>query len=80
MVYGLSLQDPTVIFVLIVLICPAVLSGSFDVALGYLTTPMLLLSYIFLALVLFITHHTNNSEIVKLNSKDLMIANWFLMN
>jgi hypothetical protein len=70
-------RDPTVLFTACVVLVPLIYVDGWRGAVQYLTTPMLLVSLAFLALVLVVTH---GGPCVRLNARDTMLANWFLMN
>mmetsp|Transcript_6908 Transcript_6908/g.7951 ORF Transcript_6908/g.7951 Transcript_6908/m.7951 type:complete len:247 (-) Transcript_6908:71-811(-) len=72
------LSDPTVVFTISVVLVPVIYCNGIGGILSYLFTPMMVASWIYLGLVLYVTHGDGKS--VSLSERDRRIAFWFLMN
>mmetsp|Transcript_17733 Transcript_17733/g.28693 ORF Transcript_17733/g.28693 Transcript_17733/m.28693 type:complete len:241 (+) Transcript_17733:353-1075(+) len=70
-------KDPTFWFTVSVILVPLVFSNSVNDAVAYLTTPMMLMSYLTLYVFLYTVH---GGECLELSGRDLRVANWFLFN
>jgi hypothetical protein len=75
-----ALRDPTVLFTVSVVLLPVIYTGSMQGALIYLTTPMLIMSLVFLVLVVKLTEHPKGSCVDPLPAHEQRMAYWFLMN
>uniref|UniRef100_A0A7S3PJQ8 EXPERA domain-containing protein n=1 Tax=Aplanochytrium stocchinoi TaxID=215587 RepID=A0A7S3PJQ8_9STRA len=72
------LGDPTVIFTVLVILTPLLFCRSVGAVVSYLFTPMMVASWVYLGVVLYITHGDGKS--IALGERDQRVALWFLMN
>jgi len=79
MVFLRLLVDPTFLFSFGVFLVPAVIAPSTNAAIRYLTMPIVLGAFGFLAAVLYFTHFLTG-HCVNLTARDQRLANWFLCN
>jgi len=80
----LTFKDPTVLATLLVVKAPLLLhtfehglAAGLSAAVKYLFSPVMLLSYLYLYMVVRVSHA---GETVKLSPRDKRVALWFLMN
>ena len=70
--------DPTTAFTMAVAFLPLYCCTSVSEAIAYVTQKMFVLSFVYLGLVVHLVH--KDGKTVPLSKRDLMVANWFLMN